>query len=444
MNRIVCLCVALIGLIFGSGCGAFKETWSYRSSTALSQRHVKAPQQAPSCKTPLRVAVTPFDDTRKVDFKGADMAALARMSGFVLAPPSGEETQYGADSMGKWKAQYVHDDKRLYAIALWAELADSGCFAEVAFEPLDESQYDLVFSGTIRRFGHMRKTGFVPLPLYVGTLVAVANSSYDALVEVDLFARRPGAKKPVLKYGLQGHCRGCSENRYVDSVMVSLRSGHADFISRLRGYLSSRSPAYWASYRERRAEQRRAALDPELARLQVLARTEPAPVGEKLRQVIVEKTERLDAVARLDAQRERSWASTSAARVRAEVNASNRRMEEVHSERVRAAFVAGVLGAASSAAKGRGLNPSETVQVRSQAEALSGVFARSSAATGDLLDASTRKTVARVKAEHLRAPAARRAALAAYRRATGTSSEALERARRSDAEGAAPKPTAAR
>lgn len=151
MNRswIACLMVVLAALT--AGCGGMKETFQYRTaaSVAGTERGKASAASARSCKTPLRVAVTTFADDRKHEVHGAEAATLASLSGFVVAPATSLEISHPS----KLSALYVHDDGRLFALALYSELVASGCFAEVALDPLDESQYDLLFTGTIRRFG---------------------------------------------------------------------------------------------------------------------------------------------------------------------------------------------------------------------------------------------------------------------------------------------------
>ncbi len=336
--------VIVISLVMSVGCGGFKETFEYQ--TAASARRGKTA----SCKTPLRVAVKPFSDARKASNEGQDSFVLSRLGGLVLATPARWEQAADQASLST-NSSYVHDDRRMYAIALWAELTDSGCFAEVAFEPVDEKQYDLVFTGEIQRFAIMRSQGFVPLPLYVGSLVALAGKKDQALLEIDLFAYRPGSPEPVLRYGLQGYCDDeCSEDNWIDSVTRSLASGHADFVERLSSYLSSRGQSYWASYAARRRQERRYELDPDLGRLEKAARSEPEPVRAALERPLADKHAALDAIIERESKIERRWAKTSRARVRAELNASNELVDAVHSARVRAAILAVALSAATASA----------------------------------------------------------------------------------------------
>lgn len=336
MNHCMKLLVVALSLVFGAGCGGFKETFEYR--TAASAR----PTAKASCKTPLRVAVKPYRDARKASEKGTDSFVLSMLAGPVVATPAKSETSFDQEKVRATRPIYVHDDRRMYAITLWAELTESGCFEEVAFEPLDESQYDLVFTGEIQRFGIMRSTGFVPLPLYFGNLIASAGLTQQALVEVDLYAYRPDSPDPVLRYGLQGYCDDeCSEDNWIDSVVKSLRSGHEDFIARLSSYLASRGNGYWSEYVAHRHAEKRRALDPDLARLERARTNAPA---------LARKYAALDAIIDRGERLERRWAATSRERVHAEVIASNELVDAVHAQRVRAAILAGALSTATAGA----------------------------------------------------------------------------------------------
>ncbi|MBK7586401.1 MAG: hypothetical protein IPI67_40210 [Myxococcales bacterium] len=444
LNRIACFCFLFAVLVLGSGCGAFKETVSYRTSTAFMHQDGHPTPEMRACKTPLRVAVTPFKDARKASLAGVDESGIAALGSVLVMPATGQERMTGPTEAGSAKAQYVHDDRRIFAIALWAELADSGCFAEVAFDPLDQAQYDLVFTGTIRRFGSLRKSAFVPLPLMLGFFVASGSAKNAALLEIDLIAQRPGVKKPVLKYGLQGHCGDCSENRLVDSAIISLRTGHADFVSRLRSYFGSRSTAYWNRYHEHRVAVRRAAMDPTLARLEQAERNEAGAVAEDLRGVIEARTRRLDAIAAVDQKRERAWAKTSKARVKAEIRATNAKMEEVHAKLVRAAVLSAVFSAGSAVVSGKVPSVSAQQRARDNAKTLSAILNHTSGSNGSLLTPRDRKLVERLVKDRAAAPARRQAALAAYRREMGSAEQIIERAREAGKEPTVEQPTASR
>ncbi|MCC6900561.1 MAG: hypothetical protein IT377_16400 [Polyangiaceae bacterium] len=433
MNTMIKLGVVLLCLVFGSGCGAFKETWAYETSTAARVQQHQQTRQAEkrkpsaSCATPLRVAVRPFADERLSDVRGTEGMIAARLMGIVMGVPWDAEWDYGPGGLAEAKAQWVHDERRVFAMALWSELSDSGCFAEVAFDPLDETQYDLVFDGSIRRLAQAKKTWFVPVPLYVGMVISEA-APMRTVVEIDVSVRRPGGKQPMIKYGLRGGCSDCSENRFVDGVLESLRNGHADFVTKLSEYLASRSKSYWKAVQSRRADQRRAALDPEHARLARAVPSLPAAAAEIVRAKVETKAERLDAIDAVDARRERAWASTSRARVRAEIMASNTRMEDAHASRVRAAIFAGLMTAGQSAATGRSLSPRAQATVQERATALSALF-DTNGAMGSFLEPAVHQKVARLVKEHAQAAQRRGRELERYRRETGSADEVVARAK---------------
>lgn len=265
--------------------------------------------------------------------------------------------------------------------------------------------------------------------MYVGSLVAVVAAKQHALLEVDLFARRPGEKKPVLSYGLAGSCSDCSQDNVSDSLARSLQAGNADFIARLRGYLSRRSPAFWVEYQARRDRERRLALDPELARLASVARVQPEPARSRLATSLEDKKARLDALIRTERETELRWARTSPARCRAELAATNGVASDVFSQRMRAAVVGALLAAGSAGVTG------STSNVRQDARAgfdLAVSLSRNPEALAKL-DPQTRRAIERVHAERKAAPAARRRALEHYRRETGQVSELLADAMRDEA-----------
>jgi hypothetical protein len=411
MNRWSMTLLVLVCLAFGSGCGGLKETFTYQSAGTLTKGARN------SCKTPLRVAVTPFTDKRIASTDGEAAGSGAVLAGVLVAPATSFEHEHAPGSA----PLYVHDDSRLFAETLWTELVSSGCFAEVAFEPLDVTRYDLVFTGTIRRFGTMMRTPFVPIPMYVGSLVATVARSQLALVEVDLFVRRPGNESPILSYGLAGSCSDCSQDRTSDALSRALQAGHAEFMQRLSSYLASRSPTFWAEYQARRSEERRHALDPELRKLERNARVAPAPAKEMLTKLVAVKTQKLDDIFQSEDEAEVLWSSTSMSRIKADLESSNRLAGEVFQDRMRKVILAVVISGASAQLQGSTSNMQRDTKT---AHKMIDSFG-SAPERANLLDASTRTKLVRVKELVAEAKSKRARALEAYRAATGSVDEAL-------------------
>lgn len=415
MNRswIACLVIALAAFV--TGCGGMRETFDYQTARAKTAKAIERGEAAASCKTPLRVAVTSFTDARKSGVHGIDEGMGSVLAGIVAAPSTTLELDNQKSGL------YVHDDRRLFALALYSELVESGCFAEVGLDPLDESQYDLVFSGTIVRSGKFIKKPLVPVPFFIGTAVSLAAAEQHALVEVDLYARLPGAQKPVISYGLAGSCSDCSKDNMADSVARSLSAGHADFIARLRGYLGRRSPAFWREVQARRDRERRLGLDPELARLAAQARVQPEPERTRLALALEDKKARLNRVIQSERETEMRWARTSNARFRAQLSATNRLANDVFDQRVRAAVVGALFAAGSAGATGSNAN----IQGDTQKGFDAAMALQQGPSAALIVDRKTVSVIQRVQAERAAAPAARKRALEQYRRETASLSELL-------------------
>jgi hypothetical protein len=352
--------VALTALA-STGCmGTLKERWDYEPVLAkpLSDGTPPPVVAKDSCRVPLRVAVKPFHSDRAGGNYGVGGVTGWILAGLIISPPTSLVAEWTEKDMRQQLVMYKHSEARTWAYALYDEIAHTGCFEAVAYDPLDESQYDLVLSADVLRHGKMMRFPFVPLPIYVGTITSLIASSYDRMIEMDVHADS-WAGKPVLDYGFQASCSGTmgcvKELNATAEISSILHDGYGEFMSRLADYLASRSGSYWQMIRERRVDQQRARLDPDLPALDAAIRTADGDARAALQAERDRRAARLDAMLDEDRRLEDQWTELSLAVFRRDVDQVNDQIDDIFTQRMIAASLAAagtVAGAAGAMAKG--------------------------------------------------------------------------------------------
>jgi len=309
----------LLQLLVVCGC---KETadWQYAPRAAAT---------APSCKTPLRVAVSAFDPsptfhpaagtvtviethtTRNPSNSTQGPLVGAVFAGILLSPPY---------TLGLQDDKMAGNERELLTVGLYRELAASGCFAEVAFEPKDHEHYDLWFSGTTRRVGERMNAPLVPLPLWVGTLTAIPFWKDSDVLEVDVTARTSlhGVDKVVLSYGLQAICMS-SDCTHVYGFFSRdmVHKGFDDFMPRLENYLSQHPQEFWEAVVRERQHASIVDLDPALPEIEREAKAVPPERRPVWDDALAQKYAMLEALRSLEEGDAQAYDATSDQRAEA-------------------------------------------------------------------------------------------------------------------------------